>query len=633
MYTVRLYLRTGFNAVNIPDSPALLEGGAFEWYNAPAIDIIQPYLLVYVSIRMPYATNAPVKYADYCRISSANEASWYAVDGYKYTSSDVCTLRLIPDMLNTAGGVGAITFSDGVAVRSHVDEALDWYGSYIEPDELLTPAYPLSVSGTWMYRKNSTQTTTLVESTLDPVAMAATNRGATFDDGLGNEVTVPLVQSIDTPTSITLRDGYNASNTYQTPGSAMYVRSSSIMSGVDKMRSLGVENAVTAQYMIPLSMCDIQQDTDGKVTRLGSQWKNAILSSVEDADIVNPLLKYARLEPIAGQPVHNMRLQYSEYTPYRILTAAGNVAEYAPYEIWEGSDTVDTYPHLTMNTDPRPTGRPYFRFQAWKRNAGSEASGDDEMPFFMNSVAGEQWAQVPLVFSEKSGTWAERQNFRTRSQIVNQALQSAELNQAMGVLSLTGRVGSLDPAASGVQNALSGLTGSLGIQPTSGLGGLLGVAGQIATGIAGAVKATEWDMPALAREYGMRQRMELTSFATTQAFVTPEIHFPLDPKLIRDVYGNGCFVYRVCYDARDYYRIDRLLTMYGYKYTHALSSADFATRSLFNYVRAQGVHVSTSSIPMWMRDGIAAQLEGGVRVWHVKPDPVTAYAYNPTQGG
>ena len=62
--------------------------------------------------------------------------------------------------------------------------------------------------------------------------------------------------------------------------------------------------------------------------------------------------------------------------------------------------------------------------------------------------------------------------------------------------------------------------------------------------------------------------------------------------------------------------------MYGYRYTKFVEASDFSTRAKFNYVQASGV--SVTGLPKWFADGVAEQLMGGVRVWHVLPD-VSAY--------
>jgi hypothetical protein len=58
--------------------------------------------------------------------------------------------------------------------------------------------------------------------------------------------------------------------------------------------------------------------------------------------------------------------------------------------------------------------------------------------------------------------------------------------------------------------------------------------------------------------------------------------------------------------------------MYGYRYTKFLEASDFNNRSKFNYVKASGITVT--GLPRWFSDGIANQLNGGVRVWHTHPN-------------
>jgi hypothetical protein len=93
---------------------------------------------------------------------------------------------------------------------------------------------------------------------------------------------------------------------------------------------------------------------------------------------------------------------------------------------------------------------------------------------------------------------------------------------------------------------------------------------------------------------------------------------------IRDLLGNGVRVYRYRFADSDVVKIDKILTMYGYKDTKPLEASDFTNRTKFNYVQASGISVSNNTMPRWIREGIAMQLSIGVRIWHVKPD-ATAY--------
>ena len=133
-YDVRVWSNTGFNSINIPDSPSLLDSLPSATY--PALDLLQNRFLTSIRIR---ATFDQVKNADFCKLGDF----YYFVDGVTMTSGDVAVLGLIPDFITSAGGVGSLSILDGVTSRVHVTD--DTYGKYTEPDPLTAPSEALKV--------------------------------------------------------------------------------------------------------------------------------------------------------------------------------------------------------------------------------------------------------------------------------------------------------------------------------------------------------------------------------------------------------------------------------------------------------------------------------------------------------
>ena len=102
--------------------------------------------------------------------------------------------------------------------------------------------------------------------------------------------------------------------------------------------------------------------------------------------------------------------------------------------------------------------------------------------------------------------------------------------------------------------------------------------------------------------------------------VAPDLRFALSETL-RDFRGNGCIVYRYRPQSSDIEKLDKVLTMYGYKDTEPLAGNEsyLTNRAKFNYIKATGVSVAGNK-PKWLRDGVAMQLSVGTRIWHVKPN-------------
>ena len=97
-----------------------------------------------------------------------------------------------------------------------------------------------------------------------------------------------------------------------------------------------------------------------------------------------------------------------------------------------------------------------------------------------------------------------------------------------------------------------------------------------------------------------------------------------------DLFGEGILLYRYKYSKADVKRIDKLLTMYGYKVTKELEKKDFTSRQYFNYIECSSLSVKAKGNynTIAVADGISKQLQVGTRLWHVKPDS-SHYANNP----
>ena len=123
---------------------------------------------------------------------------------------------------------------------------------------------------------------------------------------------------------------------------------------------------------------------------------------------------------------------------------------------------------------------------------------------------------------------------------------------------------------------------------------------------------------------------ELTQYAVTQNVFVPEIKFPYNSTFLRDLFGEGILLYRYKYSKADVKRIDKLLTMYGYKVTKQLERKDFTSRKYFNYIECSSLSVQANGnySTIAVSDGISKQLQVGTRLWHVKPDS-SHYTNNP----
>lgn len=219
-------------------------------------------------------------------------------------------------------------------------------------------------------------------------------------------------------------------------------------------------------------------------------------------------------------------------------------------------------------------------------------------------------------------------NNATRRNVAGAAISVAQ-NVGSGISSVFGNLGTSTSTAS---HWPSGTT-DVSISQGGNIGGAVGGIISAGAGIAGAMVNAGITQDAInfnRSQYLREREVEADQYAISQLSIAPEISIAPSAGCLRDFVGNTYLVYRYHPTATDTARIDKLLTMYGYKDTVPLTADLFGNRTYFDYVRASGITIG-GDIVMWKKALISAQLNTGVRVWHVKPNP-SHYADNPIKG-
>lgn len=594
-YKVTLFLNSGFNAVNIPDSVATLNASAAHVEVDP-VEILQNRFLTKVRINAEWGT---VKDCDYCKIGNF----YYSVSSVNMLSENTAELSLNPDFILSAGGTkeGNATFQilDGITERQTVSE--DNFGEYTDDDPLTTPQRPLRLFTEWLTDASRPGSYTYISTTLDLKKQGQNKEGVTYTDPeTGETATIPKTYQIDN--SQVTKIGFAGELQGDiTDGTKYYIRDDgsspkdeTIENGIAQARVLGIENSIIDQWSVPKIYVDNANTGDPFSP-------TSVIGAAGSFDVPFPFEW--------NQTVKNKRVEYGEYCKYGIITTSGNSMEAAPEVLGDG-----TAPKVEWRADPRPEGKPYFRFHSM--------NGDTE--FWRNCIAGSKWQKVPLVYQGQSGTALTRLNFNNdramKSQLKSQFLNSNEIDRFQNTLESIGSAftGSLSGAAKGFK-----------------YGGLIGAGEGAVKGILGTAYDYEFSNAKLenARDYykanyALEKKNELSQLYQDTTVYTPTVNFPYESDIIRDVKGNGVLVYRYEYDPYDADRIDKLLTMYGYKETESLTMGNFNRRKKFDYVQCSSVTVT--GLPRWWNDGIGDQLRNGIRIWHVKPDP-SAYENNPVK--
>ena len=586
----------------------------------PVLDLNQERFLSSVRVRASWNT---VKNADYCKVGDF----YYYVDNVTMDSGDVALLSLVPDFVTSAGGPATLNYLDGVTSRVHVTD--DTYGKYCEDDPYMAPNYKLEMDVDY-FDFSSRTSYTFVETTLNLTRMgeqyqAGASDAITATNAADTSYYVTYPKSEALP-STSFTDYYTqfppASGTGTAldvvKGSAVYMIDPSISDyqvtcdGIQHARALGIEDSISGQYTVPAVFVGFASDQPDLCVRKTLIGKTGVLTANDT--------------PFEYATVKNKRVLYGSYTPYVLATAAGNVMKANAEDIYDASGS-PSYPTIRYYADPRRTGKPYYRFE--KLNNLSSSTLD----FFRNAVGGAEWRSVPMVFTQKSGSAIDMMNFNASMMLSSQAAtQAAETYKAQREQSIAGGLLGLVSGSVGVGSnstqmgvANSGTIDMFGKSINAG-------GASFAAGFAGNALQSAYNLENAGRNYNQyRQKMALQRAVETQSFlanqnvVAPTINFTPHPDLFNEITHNGCVVYRTVYSSADITRIDKILTMYGYKHCKPLVATDFSNRTYFNYVEA---NVSVANLPRWWADGVAAQISNGVRVWHVKPDP-TYYTNNP----
>lgn len=589
-YTCLLWSNTGFNSVNIPDGPDLLM--SLPYISVPVLDLNQERFLSKVRVR---ATWDQVKDADFIKIGDF----YYSVDNVFMSSGDVAELSLVPDFVTSAGGPMLLQYLDGITDRVHVTN--DAYGLYTANDEMMAPAFAMKVLSDTETGDFYTVSGgyTFIETTLDLVLLGAYKQGdnvqpaITAIDTENDEwrVTYPAVPYIggaaDTDYYANVGGGDVALQTtkgqiliYMNSGASGF---SKVKDGIATARALGVEESISGSYQIPSAFVDPPRTlSENGVEVLGLSGKGG--------------LKTCSIPYIYGS-ARNRRVFYGSQTPFILCSSAGNTITCNGEDIYENEQSA---PRVRYTCDPRREGKPYFRFNRLQNLSSANAKD-----FFRGCIGGTTWRSVPMVFTEKSGGWLDQGNYSASVASMDLALQQA-YNKNF------------------VQNTLTqaqSVAEDVGYGIKFDFGGGLVKAGQ--RGLEEGLRNLEYDQ--YVDRYLQQRATDEMQFQVSQLINVPDVKFSIDPQLFSEITGNGFSVYRVVYDDRDIARIDKILTAFGYKYCKVLEASDFANRRYFNYVRAS---VSVGGLPRWFSDGISRQIGNGVRVWHVKPDPLH-YSNNP----
>lgn len=628
-YPVRLYINSGFNTVNIPDSPALLESlPESQKLDVDPVFIVSDRQQTQLIVK---ATKEQVENVDYCKLGNW----YYSVTPQTPLNDNAQPLEINSDGFLSAGGIrldssGNVTTHfdtlDGVISRSTV--AQDDWGEYTEADPLCAPQDPLNITTEWL---NATGGKTADGITGDPIFREATvflthqaaGPGGVFaitytDSETGETVTVPGTVPLPYVTGVgPQKTDFKFDGVSKTNGTEVFVvndetkaedqtltAGQTIEAGTNAIRSLGQESgSIIHQWTVPKEFLDgIDIPSGGRMGITGADNVNYGTDQIIDSisGVSNGIIKSTITPNYAI--VKNKRVLYGDYNKYGIMTCAGNSGEFNPEEI----TTESAAPSISFKADPRPDGNPYYRFTTINNNT----------EFWRNALAGSKWENVPLIYQGASANALTRLNFNNQRKI-------AELNKSQYEenYNLT-QLGNMVQMGTGALEGLAGAAAGDASQMFKGFGTAInaGVGGFTAN-----IQKKQY-----MERYNAEKANELSGLYQQTEVYAPTVNFPYNADMLRDVHKNGILLYKYQLSDRDIARIDKLLTMYGYKHQEVLTLSCLYRHTKFDYVACS--NVSITGLPRWWNEEIADQLKNGVRIWHVLPNS-SAYNDNPVREG
>lgn len=576
-YTIEVFYNTGFNQTNIPSSINVLYNNFTPKSFADCV-FKQSKILASVRIATTYQN---IDGADYLVVGA--ERVCYFITNINMLNEQCAELSLVLDGITTVG-LNNIQIVTGWCKRKHVTD--DTLMSNILP-EPFTPSNELTLESSGVLKPNP------VPDYEDLYLIGASFNLGSNDfyearkyvvDGGSDSVICPQVPTVPNNKASTI--DFNVSGVlsghYVLPSTYLFdARDLLIQENLSAVRALGLDNGLTASYIIP---------------------KNYYLIKTTDIDISSMIYEISNNYGDLDTNI-SYKFEIPDYTPLNnkvyalwniftiMSTCSGSRSQFKASEIYDPSKPNF---NVTFFADLAPNGKPYFAPSVYhgSRNNTLELA-----------ITGMPWQNQPIAYDRKSGTDFD---------VVERQINLNEFaTRQMGV--------DLNETYNGVDtivSALSSVASGLGSDTYSG-------ASNIATGAAKAgwsYTKNEANIQ-MSQQYldSAKQRANLV-YNMNQNYVVPEITFPRDES-IQNYLGNYVLVTRNRLSNTDVHRFDTFLNMYGYAVDEPLTISDFKSRKLYNYVLAQDVTIkTTTNVPMYVRDYVERQMNNGIRVWHVAPD-------------
>lgn len=667
MWYVKMYMNTGFNLINVPDSPALLEKTAFKKFGV--IDCLQRYFLPNITIR---AKEDEVIHGDFLKLyddDNPNKYAFYVINSYTMTSGDVVDLDVTMEPLLTCGGINNIEILDGITSRHHTAKGAD---IPTERDPMLIPKqifiepvayfvngaanYPQQLVVRSMLTKEEIANISTqyylngIESLMKPMARleAVYDEQERISSITGDMCTTPVLSVIANSnvynskiefmdyhgTPMTGNNG--AFDSYLDDGTN-YLRYPADYIGQNEpirrlyqamriLSEIGRDDVILDAYYLPQPLFSRVDQHSERVMYCA---KNVDIGG--DSQFATWDSKGYRVIPDCDYKYHNTRIFFGEHFAYTFLSPDnGDKITINPEEFYDkdanykkdptklkpaiGKATPKEVPKILFSYDLRPGGKMTFdivpNYENGRVFEGLIYLRDSKSPYTISTGT---WDTASLNFSSVS-SGALKDLAYTKS--ANYKDQSVEDDLTYQIANKTSGLKSLNPFA-WISRAYGSVMNTLGSGDTNWYSPAFGGNNNIQ---AGAMQGNEY---AKARYDRAKQKeVEDMEFAVSQVPTTKVISKGSGSAILD---GQGLVVFRNTISKGDLERFDKIINRYGCKHTALLTKSLLNNRPLFNYIEAQGVSIKCDTVPKSVRDELAAALCAGLRIWHTANVDITAW--------
>lgn len=677
-FACRLYKSTGFNTINVPDKPSLLD--SFSYVDTDVIDVISTYNNSVIRVKVSQAPEW--QYYDYLRLGSgsniANRA-YYAITGFRFTSPDVIEFQVVQDAWLTLGGLDAFTNGEinilsGTTKRHHIPKSEDLYQDYSETDDMLIPSDPVMVMVSELVSDFENKYVTDNSNEINSVTLVRTgvdlsNLGAQLPEtvtfatqSISGDVTGQIPSPADfcypkgTPTftTIGLVSGRDKGFIIDSSGNARqntWGPGGTFSNSVDKNfklpgESLYVIYVPTGQdYQAgPFGAPNTTNVQKGIQRARGMGFDTAITASyslpqgaARSVDLNGTLVEY-----LGGEVLVRARKMLD-----------GTVSHFGLNELFEFESWKRLLPDLN---NIRAIKGEYFKYELISLASGekteflgenickdSTASNPVYNPNLGNSAKG-----APIILTITDPRPDGRPYFayyddRNFINLYNNSIKGMkwteapiryEVNSGAAVESRRiARNTQFTDASAHFNNLMAEADYNIGgINRVAETGGASvdsarrlygwGFADDSTTDNFKIVQRAAYGGEEYYRDKIRRQidrAAEEEEFFVNSVVQVPQINFPVNES-IKEAVGNGAMLVRYTATPKDILKFDKILNMYGYKDTRSLDESMFNNRSQYNFIETAGVSFGGSAAK-FLRDDLASMFNVGIRIWHVAPDP------------